>query len=87
MARPEGTLALIGHVISLRWQGLSRRGRVAVIAAVALTGAVGAHVAIGSACCAGSCATRRAELEAAATTAPVAAADTDSTDTGCADED
>ena len=64
MERPESIFGLTAHLVRLRWQALSPRGRVAAIATAAVLGlataATGAHVAMGHACCAQHCAARAA---------------------------
>jgi hypothetical protein len=57
MERPTSTLGLAAHLVRTRWNALSARGRMMVtigIAATAIAGAAGVHMATGS-CCASEC--------------------------------
>jgi len=85
MDRPRSTLGLAAHLVRVRWQQLSSRGRMlagVAIAATAVGTAAAVHMAVGG-CCAGGCPAERARLEAE--TQPVAAVDaTAEAHDGCA---
>lgn len=88
MERPRSTLGLALHVVRLRWQALTARGRFAASVAFALfavLGVLGMRMALGGACCASSCAARRAQLEAETAPAAVVVAPAPAaTEDGCA---
>ncbi len=58
MERPTSTLGLAAHLVRMRWNALSARGRMfatVAIAATAIAGAAGVHMASSGACCAHEC--------------------------------
>lgn len=71
MERPQSIFGLTKHLVTVRWQALSPRGRLLSLAALvfAAVGAVAvakAAMCSGGGCCASSCASRRAAMEAEA---------------------
>lgn len=68
MDRPQSIFGLTKHLVTLRWQALSPRGRLLTLAAgmLAMIGVVAAVKAAtcSGGCCAHSCASRRAAMEA-----------------------
>ncbi|MBX7192746.1 MAG: hypothetical protein K1X94_11840 [Sandaracinaceae bacterium] len=69
MERPQSILGLATHLVRVRWQALSPRGRMAAVVVAAVVGASGAFavrsaMSCGSECCAhGGCPMAQAQAQ------------------------
>lgn len=69
MDRPRSTIGLATHLLRVRWQQLSARGRMLASVAIAFAAVLtfaGLRMALGG-CCAGGCPVESARLETEAT--------------------